>query len=109
LRRTALRGEPYRPRPAERLREPSEHHEVGVKLDAREAANADRGESIVVLQAAELALDSATATVEVTPRLRVARDAGEQPAAECEREGCLVLLRPRSGMIGSQPRSSHSA
>jgi hypothetical protein len=38
-------------------REPSEDAEVGVKLNAVDAADADRAESPIVLQAAELALD----------------------------------------------------
>lgn len=37
-----LSGQWYGPRPTERLREPRKHYEVGVKLDARQAAHAER-------------------------------------------------------------------
>ena len=50
----------------ERAREPSEDAEVGVKLNAVDAADADRAESRFVLQAAELALDGSTSPVEVS-------------------------------------------
>jgi len=43
--------------PVERLAEPREHYEVGVKPDALNAADAERCEAVVVLQAAELALN----------------------------------------------------
>ena len=52
-----LRRERYGSCSGESLREPGEHREVGVKLDAGEAANAERSKPVLVLQAAELALD----------------------------------------------------
>jgi hypothetical protein len=41
-----LRRERESPRPSKRLTEPSEHHKVGVKLDALQAAHAQRCESV---------------------------------------------------------------
>ena len=58
----------------ESLGEPREHHEVGVKPDALDAPNAERSEAVVVLQAAELALDGGAASVELAPPERLARD-----------------------------------
>ena len=52
-------------RPRERAREPNEDAEVGVKLNAVDAADADRAESRFVLQAAELALDGSTSPASV--------------------------------------------
>jgi len=60
------------------LRQPSEHHEVGVKADALQAASAKRSQSVVVLQASELALNGNPAPVEIAEPLSVASDAGEQ-------------------------------
>lgn len=67
------------PRPTERLREPREHRQVGVKRDPFQATDAERRELVLVLQPAELALDSATASVEVAPPLRLTRDERVQP------------------------------
>jgi hypothetical protein len=53
-----LRRERESPRPSKRLTEPSEHHKVGVKLDTLQTANAQRGQSVLMLQASELALNS---------------------------------------------------
>jgi len=53
---TFLRREWQCPRPIERKRQTREHDEVSVKLDTREAANAQGREAVVVLQASELAL-----------------------------------------------------
>ena len=44
-----------------------------MKLDATQATNAERGEAILMLEAAELALDGGTATVDL-PWLRLARN-----------------------------------
>jgi len=65
--RAGLRREWYdlRSRSIERQREPREHHKVGMKPDAGEAANPKRGERVVGLQAADLAFHRDTATVEV--------------------------------------------
>lgn len=62
-----------------------------------------------MLQASELTLDSGAATVEVAEPLTVPWDAREQPAAEGNRHDGLIAFAPRSGMTGSQSRSSHSA
>ncbi len=67
----ALRHQRYGPCSTERLREPGEHDEVGVKLDALQASDAERGEAVVVLQASELALDGGAAAVEVAITLSV--------------------------------------
>jgi hypothetical protein len=56
-----LRRERNSPRSGERLREPSQHHEISVKADPLQAADTKRGESVVVLQASELALNLAGA------------------------------------------------
>jgi hypothetical protein len=76
-----------------------------MKADTLQAAYPERREAVAVLQVTERTLDGGSATVEVAPSLRVARDAREQPAAEI---GWLAFA-PLSGMIGSHPRSSHSA
>jgi hypothetical protein len=68
------RRERYSPRSAERLPESREHHEVSVKLHLRRSAHPKRRESVVMLQAAELALDGFTATVEIAEPLCVPRD-----------------------------------
>ena len=62
-----LRGYLDFPRPAERLPEPSEHHKVSVERHPIEPANAERGEAVVVLQAAELALNACATTVDPLP------------------------------------------
>ena len=64
---SGLRREWNGSRSRECAREPSEDAEVGVKLNAVDAADADRAESRFVLQAAELALDGSTSPVEVFP------------------------------------------
>jgi hypothetical protein len=46
----ALRRERNSPHSTERLHKSPEHHEVGVKLDALQAANAERGKAVVVLK-----------------------------------------------------------
>lgn len=48
------------PRLTERLREPSENHKISVKAHALDAAHSEEREAVVVLQAAELALDGGT-------------------------------------------------
>jgi hypothetical protein len=61
-----------------------------VKLHAIQTANAERRESVVVLQASELALHRTASTVEVAEALRVARDAREQTTAKRERHHRLL-------------------
>jgi len=50
-----LRGQRNSPRPTESLREARQHRQVGVKLNLLQTANAKRCESVVMLQAPELA------------------------------------------------------
>jgi hypothetical protein len=90
---TALCRKCYVPPSDKRLPEPCQHSEVGVECDPLQPTDAQRRESVVVLQAPELALNCGTATVEVAEPLSVARDAWEEPAAEGERESWLVPLR----------------
>lgn len=71
---TGLRRKRYGSRSGERLAEPGEHDEVGVQDDALQATYTQRGEAVVVLQPAELALNSGAAPVEVAPPLRLARN-----------------------------------
>jgi hypothetical protein len=80
-----------------------------VEGDSLQAAHTQRGKSVVVFQVAKRALYGCASTVEAAEPLRMARDAREQATAERERQGWLVGLRTRSGITGSQPRSSHSA
>jgi hypothetical protein len=87
---TSLSREREFPRAAERLREPREHGEVGVKLDALKATDAKRGEAVVVLEPAELAFHGGAVPVETFELVRVASDAGEQPAAKRERHDRLL-------------------
>ncbi len=50
--------------PSKCLREACEHRQVGVKLDAGEATDAEWAEAVVVLQASELALHGGSATLQ---------------------------------------------
>ena len=52
-----LRREWYGSRSGERQRQPGEHREAGVKLDALQAADAERCKTVLVLEAPELLLD----------------------------------------------------
>jgi len=65
----------------ERLREPGEHREVGMKPDTLNPANAERREAVVVLQASELALHCGAATVEALPFVRAVGDRAERDRA----------------------------
>jgi hypothetical protein len=56
-------------------REPSEHGQVGVESDALDPTDAEERESVAVLQASELALDSRAGAVEAAPLGSPARDA----------------------------------
>lgn len=57
---------------SENLRQPSEHYKVSMKGHALQAASAKRGESVVVLEPAKLALDGYPAPVEALESLSVA-------------------------------------
>jgi glycine/D-amino acid oxidase-like deaminating enzyme len=63
-----------------------------VKLHLRESTNAQRGESVVVLQVSERAINSGASTVEVAEPLRVSGDARKQPTAKSERQRWLLRL-----------------
>src|SRR4051812_19259445 len=89
---TTLRRDRQLARSAQRERESREDREVGVKPDALQSPDAQRRESVVVLQAAELALNGRAAAVEVAEPLTVARDAREQTPSEREWDK-LVCLR----------------
>ena len=65
--RRSLRGEWYGASASKRGGEPGEDAEVGVKLDASKATDAERGERELVLQAPELALYGHAAMVEPLP------------------------------------------
>jgi hypothetical protein len=58
-----LRGERNRSCPHERLTLSGEHRQVGVKLNAREAMDAEWSEAIVVLEASEFPLDGGATPV----------------------------------------------
>ncbi len=79
--RERLRGERNGSRSAECLRESREHHEVGVESHSLNATNAKRGEAVVVLQPAELALHGGAATVEALPLVGAVGDCGERDGA----------------------------
>jgi hypothetical protein len=87
-----LRDERYSVCSYECLGETSEHRQVGVELHAGEATDAERGESVIDLQACELALNGGAATVEVAEPLRVTRDARKEPSARRNRHDRLPAL-----------------
>lgn len=89
--RRFLRGDRYGSRSAERLPESREHHKVSVERHALKAAHAQRRESVAVLQIAELALDSATARVQLAEPLAVPWDAREEPSARGDGQGWLIF------------------
>jgi hypothetical protein len=76
---TELRGERQAlcPRTTESQREPRQHDEVGVKLDALQAPDAQRREGVVVLQASELTRSAAP--VEASELVRVPLDTRVEP------------------------------
>jgi hypothetical protein len=69
-----LRRERNSPRSGKSQAEAGEHYEVGVKRDLGKSANAERGERILVLQAAELSFHGGASTVEVFPPFGLTRD-----------------------------------
>ena len=81
----------------ERLPESGKHREIGVERDVLQAAHAERRESVVVLQAAKLALDCGAASVEVAEPLRVTGDAWEQWSAQRYGHDCLPALCAAEG------------
>ncbi len=80
-----------------------------MKRDLLQAPNAERGESVVVFESAELTLDGSAAPVQATEPLRVSWDAREQATAESERQGWLIRLRAFERDNGFEPRVSHSS
>ena len=65
-----------RSRPVEREREAGEHHKVGVEGDPLKPANAERGEAVVMLEPAVLALNGLSSCVEVAEALSVSLNPG---------------------------------
>jgi hypothetical protein len=61
-------------RPMERLAQAGEHRQIGVKLDALQATDAERRESVVVLQTSKLPLNSDAAKVKLTEAPRPTRN-----------------------------------
>ena len=80
-----LRGERNCPRSGERLREPSEHGEVGMKLDALKPTYAERSQPVLVLESTEFALDARAAPIEVAPRFASRGTSG------CRRDALIHL------------------
>ncbi len=81
IRAASLGGEWYRPCSGERLAEPGEHCEVGVNPHTIDAASAQRGEAVFVLEPAELALHGGAAPVETLPLVRSVGDRGQRDRA----------------------------
>jgi hypothetical protein len=73
-----------------------------VKLDALDAADAERAESPLVLQAAELALDGGASAVQVAEPLGVARDQRMQPG-RLDPDGCRFALAGRAAPLRELP------
>ena len=73
-----LRGERYGTSAAERGGEPGEDAEVGVKLDAGQATDAERGERELMLEPSELALHGHAAVVQALPLGRAVGDLGQR-------------------------------
>lgn len=86
----SLRREWNGPRTDEGLRKPDEHHKISVETYALQPTDAERRESVMVLQVAEGPLDSSTATVEVAEALSVTGDTRKEPPAESKRQRWLV-------------------
>lgn len=63
-----------RPSAGERQAEPSKHRQVGMEPHALQAADAQGREAKPALQGGKLALDRATAVVQLAPTLRLSRD-----------------------------------
>jgi hypothetical protein len=80
-----------------------------MKLHLGPPANAQRRESIAVLQVSKQALNRGAATVKIAEPLRVTGDAREQSATEREREGWLIRLRATERDDRVDARSAHSA
>lgn len=91
----SLGGERNRSRSTQRLREPCEHRQVGVECHPLQAPDAERRESVIVLQASEFALNGDAASVEVAPNLSVAREARSQPPDRVDRQGWLSSDSPK--------------
>lgn len=77
------------PRSGESLRQPGQHHEVGVKLDTLRATSAQGGKPVVVLQASKLALYGNAAAVQVFEPLAVSGDARETADRRARAAGLL--------------------
>src|SRR5947208_1416478 len=92
-----LRRERHSPRPTERLRQPSEHCQVGVECDPLKTADAKRRKPVLILEPAELPLDGCAATVEAAPPLRLTRDQRVEAARlDPPARGLALAARARS-------------
>src|SRR5206468_1087387 len=95
------------------LRERGEDAEVGVQLHAVKPSHTERGQAAFVLQASEGTLDRGTASVKVTPPLRLTRDQRVQ-ARRLAPQGLGLALTGRTAPLrllpvevspGERPRS----
>jgi hypothetical protein len=100
-----LRRERNSPYPGERLPQAGNHHQVGVKPDACEAARAERCQPVLVFQPAELALYGGADTVQPADHRRPASSAllAATPA-RFERRA----LRQRTRLPGAGPPAARS-
>lgn len=102
-----LRRDGHSTRPRERLRQPREHGEVGVKRDPLKTANVERGESEPMLQRPELSFDCGAAPVQIMPPLRITRD--ERLRKSLLVKGLAFRLAKRDNRRGdAQLPASHS-
>src|SRR5438876_7040932 len=112
--------------PGEFQRQPPEDREVGVEPDALDATHAEHRQSVVVLQAAELALDGGATAVEAAPLVALcfakpsyygSRDrtafqvsarpiasvnSACQPSSRAAREGSMTLCRRSPGRASAK-------
>src|SRR4051794_15067905 len=78
--------------PIEGKRQSGEDRQIDVKLDALQAANAERRERVFALQVGELLFDQCAAAVERAEPFGVPCDAREQTASRRERKGWLLAF-----------------
>ena len=107
-----LRGEWSCSRPGKCLRQPGQHRQVRVKLNAGQPANGERGERVVVLQAAELALTGGPTRVQGEEPPGFGGRAGADGSALIQREpGAHSLVGQRhlvERRLKSAPANVHS-
>ena len=96
-----LRGERNGSRSGESLRQPVEHGEVGVKLDASQATDAKRAEAVLVLQPSELALDRRPGAVQLPPPFRLAGNERTQTGS-LDPDGAKRRLADKLGSVATR-------